>query len=62
MLPRGRRKRWSSSSLPPSRAKLKEGGGSMVTAVATHLSKDKHRTREELLRETPERNDRDYLS
>lgn len=29
ILPRGRRKRWSSSSLPPSRARLKEGGGSM---------------------------------
>lgn len=38
ILPRGRRKRWSSSSLPPSRAKLRVGGGSMVTAVATHLS------------------------
>lgn len=43
MLPRGKRKRWSSSSLPPSRARLREGGGSMVTAVARHLSTDKHR-------------------
>lgn len=38
ILPRGRRKRWSSSSPPPSRAKLREVGGSMVTAVAKHLS------------------------
>lgn len=38
ILPRGRRKRWSSSSPPPSRAKLREVGGSMVTAVAAHLS------------------------
>ena len=38
VLARGRRKRWSSSSPPPSRAKLKEVGGSMATAVATHLS------------------------
>lgn len=48
ILPRGRRKRWSSSSLPPSRAKLREGGGSMVTDVARHLSTGKHKTREEL--------------
>lgn len=39
ILPRGRRNRWSSSSLPPSRAKLREGGGSMITAVAAHLSR-----------------------
>lgn len=45
ILPSGRRKRWSSSSPPPSRAKLREVGGSMVTAVATHLSSEKHNTR-----------------
>lgn len=38
MLPRGKRKRWSSSSLPPSRAMLREGGGSIVRAVAKHLT------------------------
>lgn len=38
ILPRGRRKRWSSSSPPPSRARLREVGGSMVTAVAQHPS------------------------
>lgn len=38
IMPRGKRRRCSSSSLPPRRAKLKEGGGSMVTAGATHLS------------------------
>lgn len=43
IMPRGKRKRWSSSSLPPSRARLREGGGSMVTAVATHLSAEKHK-------------------
>lgn len=48
ILPSGRRKRWSSSSAPPSRAKLSEVGGSMVTAVAPHLSGETHReTREE---------------
>lgn len=38
ILPRGRRNRWSSSSLPPSRAKLREGGGSMapVYSQTTH--------------------------
>lgn len=44
ILPSGRRKRWSSSSPPPSRAKLKEVGGSMVMAVATHLSTETHKT------------------
>lgn len=38
ILPRGRRKRWSSSSPPPSRAKLREVGGSMVPAVAARRS------------------------
>lgn len=54
ILPSGRRKRWSSSSPPPSRAKLREVGGSMVTAVATHLSSEKHKhnKEEELSRNT----------
>lgn len=37
MLPRGRRKRWSSSSLPPNSARLSEGGGSMVLSPVSFL-------------------------
>lgn len=36
-LPRGRRKRWSSSSLPPNKARLSEGGGSMVLSPVSFL-------------------------
>lgn len=36
-LPRGRRKRWSSSSLLPNKARLREGGGSMVLSPVSCL-------------------------
>lgn len=38
ILPSGRRKRWSSSSPPPSRARLREVGGSMVTCLQQNRS------------------------
>lgn len=37
-LPRGRRKRWSSSSLLPNKARLSEGGGSMVLSPVSFLA------------------------